>query len=57
MSPDPRECDGCGRTDATVRELVVRDPDGKVNACDDCEDRLNAEVVREVSATAGGDTR
>ncbi|MXR20335.1 hypothetical protein [Halobacterium bonnevillei] len=48
MTDDRPECDRCGLADASVRELLVRNPDGKVNVCDDCEDELNAEVVREV---------
>jgi hypothetical protein len=47
---DEEICDGCGLPFTSVREVVVRDPDGKVNVCEDCEDDLNAEIVREVSA-------
>jgi len=50
MTDDRPECDRCGLANATVRELLVRNPDGTVNVCDDCEDELNAEIVREVDA-------
>jgi len=44
------ECDCCGLRDGSVRKLRVQNPDGTVTVCDDCEDDLRADVVREVEA-------
>jgi len=41
-------CQNCGTTRGRVREVRVRNPNGTVTTCEDCEDELAAEIVEVV---------